>query len=88
MSLPDPLSTSPGGDEPEWISAVTKYESVLKKHDVPSSGMALAMMGDEAMAQHGKGKAFLVTAVDAIDLIVNSSATLGKAREMFPSRVA
>lgn len=87
MGLPDPLSTSPGGDEPAWLAAVEKYEGVLKKHNMPSSGMALALVGDAAMAKMGQGKAFLVPAVDAIDMIVNTSATLGKARDMFPARV-
>jgi 4-hydroxy-2-oxoheptanedioate aldolase len=83
MGLPDPFAANPGGSEPEWIAAIEKYEAVLKKHGVASSGMALAVAGDEAMAKMGKGKAFLVPAVDAVDLIIRSSQVLGQARSMF-----
>jgi 2-keto-3-deoxy-L-rhamnonate aldolase RhmA len=86
MSLPDPFSENPGGNEEEWVAAVEKYEAVLKKHDMPSAGMALAVAGNEAMARNGKGKAFLVPIIDAVDLIVNTSKVLGQAREMFPDR--
>lgn len=83
MSLPDPFSANPGGKEPEWIAAMEKYESVLKKHNIPSAGMALAVAGEDAMAKSGKGKAFLVPAIDAVDLVVGTSRVLGQAREMF-----
>lgn len=86
MSLPDPFSASPGGQEEEWVAAMEKYEAVLRKHDVPSAGMALAVAGEEAMGKNGRGKAFLVPAIDAVDLVVNTSKVLGHAREMFPVR--
>jgi 2-keto-3-deoxy-L-rhamnonate aldolase RhmA len=86
MGLPDPFSPKWGGNEPEWEVAIEKYEAVLKKHDVPSAGMALAIAGEEAMARNGKGKAFLVPSVDAVDLVLNTSRVLGQTREMFSSR--
>jgi 4-hydroxy-2-oxoheptanedioate aldolase len=49
---------------------------VLKKHGVPSAGMALAVAGEESMARNGKGKEFLVAAIDAVDLIVRTSPVL------------
>jgi 4-hydroxy-2-oxoheptanedioate aldolase len=88
MNLPDPFSASPGGSEPEWVAAIEKYEAVLRKHDVPSAGMALAVAGNEAMGRNGRGKAFLVPGIDAVDLVVNTSTVLGQAREMFPLRDA
>jgi 4-hydroxy-2-oxoheptanedioate aldolase len=86
MSLPDPFSENPGGNEEEWVAAVQKYEAVLKKHGMPSAGMALAVAGNEAMARNGMGKAFLVPIIDAEDLVVNTSKVLGQAREMFFDR--
>jgi 4-hydroxy-2-oxoheptanedioate aldolase len=86
MSLPDPFSEKPGGNEEEWVVGVGKYEVVLKEHDMPSAGMALAVAGNEAMARNGKGKAFMVQIIDAVDLVVNTSKVLGQAREMFPPR--
>ncbi|KAE9367263.1 Phosphoenolpyruvate/pyruvate domain-containing protein [Stipitochalara longipes BDJ] len=88
MSLPDPFSANPGGNEPEWIAAISKYEAMLKKHDVPSAGMALAIAGEEAMTRNGKGKAFLVPAIDAVDLVLNTSKVLGQAREIFSPRAS
>jgi len=86
MSLPDPFSASPGGQEPEWISAMEMYEQVLRKHGMPSAGMALAIAGVEPMKRNGEGKAFLVPAVDAVDLVLNTVKVLGQAREMFSSK--
>jgi 4-hydroxy-2-oxoheptanedioate aldolase len=86
MSLPDPFSVNPGGNQVERVAAVEQYEAVLKKHGMLSAGMALAVAGSEAMARNGKGKAFLVLVIDAVDLIVNTSKVLGNAREIFPPR--
>jgi 4-hydroxy-2-oxoheptanedioate aldolase len=86
ISLPNPFSVNPGGNEEEWVAAVEKYEAVLKKHDMPSAEMVLAVAGNEAMARNGKGKACLVPIIDAVDLVVNTSKVLGQAREMFPNR--
>ncbi len=79
MSLPDPFSHTPEGNEAEFVVAVEKYDAVLKKHDMPSAVMVLAacFAVNAAMARNGKGRAFLV------DLIVNASSVLGHAREIF-----
>ena len=55
------------GEEPEWLEAVAKYKSVLAKHDMPDSG--IAMGPPEVQAQAGKGKAFVVVAGDVIALL-------------------
>jgi 4-hydroxy-2-oxoheptanedioate aldolase len=64
-------------------SSDRENEAVLQKHGMPSAGIALAVAGEEAMAKNGKGKAFLVPAIDAVDLIVGTYKVLGQARDMF-----
>jgi 4-hydroxy-2-oxoheptanedioate aldolase len=83
MGLPDPFAAHPGGNGPEWLAAIEKYEAVLQKHGMPSAGMALAVAGEGAIAKSGKGKAFLVPAIDAVDLIVGTSKVLRQVRDMF-----
>jgi 4-hydroxy-2-oxoheptanedioate aldolase len=56
ISLPDLFSGNPGGGERDWVEAVEKCESVLRKYKMPLAGMALAVAGEEAMAQIGEAR--------------------------------
>jgi 4-hydroxy-2-oxoheptanedioate aldolase len=69
-----------GGDEAEWLEAVGKYKSVLKKHDKPSSGLALGT--PEQKLQMGEGRAFVVTTGDVPALLGNLG-ELHEARGLF-----
>jgi 4-hydroxy-2-oxoheptanedioate aldolase len=55
------------GMEPEWLGAVALYESTLKKHNKPASGLALGP--PEMKATMAKGKSFLVTGSDCFALL-------------------
>lgn len=68
------------GSEPDWLEAVAKYKSILKKHDKPDSGIAIGPPEVQAMA--GKGKAFVVVTGDVPSLLSGFGA-LQNARELF-----
>lgn len=86
MGLGDPMSANPGGDEPEWLDAMVKYESTLQKHNMPSSGMAVGLLGPEAQAKSGEGKAFVVPTMDTLLLIFESLGQLTATRKLFPAQ--
>jgi 4-hydroxy-2-oxoheptanedioate aldolase len=57
MSLP-----GLGGEEPEWIAAVKKYNATLKKHNKGASGFSMGP--PEVRATLSRGKSFVVVASD------------------------
>lgn len=75
------VATGFGGPEPEYLRAVAKFESVLKKHDKPRGGQALGT--PEVMRESGKDNCLNFVAIDVLALI-GLVDTLQVAREMFP----
>jgi 4-hydroxy-2-oxoheptanedioate aldolase len=69
-----------GGGEPEWLEAFEKYKSILRKHDKPSSGLALGT--PEQKLKMGEGRAFVVTSADVAALLGHLG-ELYSAREIF-----
>jgi 2-keto-3-deoxy-L-rhamnonate aldolase RhmA len=68
------------GNEPEWLETVAKYKSILKKHDMPDSGVAIGP--PEIQAAAGKGKAFVVVTGDVPTLMAGFG-ELQSARQLF-----
>lgn len=54
------------GDEPEWLAAVEKFNSALKKHNKPRAGFCLG--GGEELAKMGEDNVLLVHAADVMKL--------------------
>jgi 4-hydroxy-2-oxoheptanedioate aldolase len=76
------VATGFPGPEEEYVSAVRKFEDVLRKHDMPRGGIAL---GDPEMVKClGKDNALSFIAADVMAL-GGLAASLGPAREMFPA---
>jgi 4-hydroxy-2-oxoheptanedioate aldolase len=57
VSIGLPFSFSKVPTEPEWLVALDKYYSILKKHDKPSSGFGLG--APEQVAQIAKSKCII-----------------------------
>ncbi|RDW73737.1 hypothetical protein BP5796_07179 [Coleophoma crateriformis] len=69
------------GEEPEWMKLKALYESTLRKHNMPSSGLAL---GPPAVrAKMAKGKSFMVSGSDVYG-ILGQAAGLADMRQSFP----
>ena len=66
------------GSEPRFLEIVELYQNVLKKHDVPNSGMCLG--GDWAK---GVNKSFVIVGGDAFAFLADI-ATIKNARENLP----
>lgn len=66
MGLPGLL-----GEEPEWVEALAIYESTLKKHNKPASGLSLGP--PEMKAAMARGKSFLVSGSDFYALLGQTS---------------
>ena len=75
MGLPGVL-----GQEPEWLEAVALYESALKKHNKPASGLALGP--PEMKAAMARGKSFMVTGSD-FNALLGQTSELTHMRENF-----
>ena len=54
------------GSEPEWLAAVDKFNSTLKKHEKPRAGFCLA--GGEELTEMGQDNVLLVHAADVLKL--------------------
>ncbi len=54
------------GAEPEWLAAVDKFNSILKKHKKPRAGFCLA--GGEELAKMGEDNVLLVHSADVLKL--------------------
>ncbi|KAH6640126.1 Pyruvate/Phosphoenolpyruvate kinase-like domain-containing protein [Chaetomium tenue] len=54
------------GEEPEWLAAVEKFNSTLKKHNKPRAGFCLG--GGEELAKMGEDNVLLVHAADVMKL--------------------
>ncbi|KAJ5585113.1 uncharacterized protein N7459_004913 [Penicillium hispanicum] len=67
-------------DEPEWHETLAKFNSILKKHNMPCGGLALGP--PETMRAMGQGKAMMFVAADTIAL-QGTVEELKKAREIF-----
>ncbi len=73
----------PEQPEPEYLQAVAKFESVLKKHDKPRGGQAF---GDpEVMRKSGKDNSLNFVAVDVLALM-GLAGQITVARELFPAQ--
>jgi 4-hydroxy-2-oxoheptanedioate aldolase len=55
------------GDEPEWLAVFARYMAVLRKHNKPSSGLAMGTR--EQIRKLAEGKCFVVTAADYLHLL-------------------
>ena len=68
--------------EPEFIAAMAKFDSVLKKHDKPRAGQAIG--SPDVMKQQGKDNSLNFVAVDVLGL-AGQAELIPVAREMFPA---
>ena len=71
------------GQEPEWKEAVALYESTLRKHNKPASGLAFG--SPEMKNALGRGRSFMVTGAD-IYALMGESAQLSDMRERFQQK--
>ena len=66
------------GQEKEWLDAVALYESTLKKHNKPASGLVL---GDpEAKARMARGRSLMFTTADMYSLLMEGFRDLQEMR--------
>lgn len=72
-----------GEPEPEFVKAMAKFESVLRKHDKPRGGVALGP--PEVMRELGKDNCISFIAADAMALM-GLADVLPLAKEMFPAQ--
>ena len=77
------LAGSFGGPEPEYLQAVAKFESILKKHDKPRGGAAIGT--PEVVRELGKENSISFVAMDA-GALIGTTGNLSAAREMFPAQ--
>ena len=70
------------GEEPEFIAAVDKFDSVLRKHDQPRGGLALGP--PDVMKKLGQNNSLSFVAADVMAL-GGMAASLGPVKEMFPA---
>ncbi|KAL2152816.1 hypothetical protein VTH82DRAFT_3971 [Thermothelomyces myriococcoides] len=54
------------GNEPDWVAAVEKYNSVVKKHNKPRAGFCLG--GGEELTKMGEQNALIIHAADVLKL--------------------
>lgn len=76
MGLEDPW-----GNEPEFLEAIAKYESVLRKHDKPGSGIVQG--SPETMKYLSRGRAFMLVASD-VQAMMSQKQALVDARALMP----
>lgn len=81
VSMNLPGNSGMGGAESEWVEAVAKYTSVLKKHNKPAAGFGVG----PTMAQMAEGKSFIVVAADVMALGALAQG-LQEAKGMFPAQ--
>ena len=72
-----------GGSEPEFLQAVAKFESILKKHDKPRGGAVIGT--PEVMRAQGKDNSISFVAMDA-GAFIGTTELLRKSKEMFPAQ--
>lgn len=72
-----------GGTEPEFLQAVAKFESILKKHDKPRGGAVIGT--PEAMRALGKENSISFVAMDVVALI-GTTRILSESRNLFPAQ--
>ena len=73
---------NPGALEPEFIQAMAKFESILKKHDKPRSGLAMGPPAAQKKQAQNNSLSFL--GVDALALR-GLADIIPVARQMFPA---
>ena len=71
-----------GEPNPEFVQAMAKFESTLKKHGKPRGGQALG--GPEAMGEQGKNNSISFVAVDVLAL-AGLAELIPAARKVFPA---
>ncbi|KAK4038579.1 Pyruvate/Phosphoenolpyruvate kinase-like domain-containing protein [Parachaetomium inaequale] len=64
MNLPGNFGM--GGNEPEWLAAVEKFDATLKKHNKPRAGFSLG--GGEELTKMGQDHVLLLHAADVMKL--------------------
>jgi 2-keto-3-deoxy-L-rhamnonate aldolase RhmA len=69
------------GQEPEWVSALNTFRSVLEKHDKPYSGLATG--DDEWLKIRGEGRSVMFVASD-LEAILRTRDDLARIRKLFP----
>jgi 2-keto-3-deoxy-L-rhamnonate aldolase RhmA len=69
------------GDEPAFLAAISRYNSILAKHDMPGAGIVQGP--PEVMTQLSKGRAFMIVASD-VQAIMGQKKTLMEARSLMP----
>lgn len=66
VSMGLPANAGQGGNEPEWLAAVEKFHSVIRKHDVSYCGFAFGT--DSQVEQLGRDKSFIIVGADVMAL--------------------
>jgi 2-keto-3-deoxy-L-rhamnonate aldolase RhmA/pyoverdine/dityrosine biosynthesis protein Dit1/alpha-ketoglutarate-dependent taurine dioxygenase/SAM-dependent methyltransferase len=69
------------GDEPKFLAAIAKYNSILAKHDMPGAGLAIGP--PEVMTERSKGRAFMIVGSD-VQAIMGQKKVLLDARSLMP----
>ncbi|GKU06417.1 pyoverdine dityrosine biosynthesis [Fusarium langsethiae] len=69
------------GNEPEFLTAVGKYNSILAKHDMPGAGIVQGP--PDVMTQLSKGRAFMIVASD-VQAIMGQKQAFVEARTLMP----
>lgn len=71
------------GQETEWLNALDTFESILRKHDKPYSGLATG--DDEWLKLRGEGRSVMFVSSD-LEAILRTRDDLAHVRTLFPKR--
>lgn len=77
----DLLAGGVEGDDPQWLEAKALYESTLRKHNKPASGLALD--SPELTKSMARGRSFVVCSGDMFGLMQSGLRDVSFARENF-----
>jgi 2-keto-3-deoxy-L-rhamnonate aldolase RhmA len=77
----DLLAGGVEGDDPQWLEAKALYESTLRKHNKPASGLALG--SPELTKSMARGRSFVVCSGDMFGLMQSGLRDVSFARENF-----
>ena len=69
------------GPEPEFVQAVAKFDSILKKHNKPRASVLLGQ--PEVMKKNGKDNSINFTAIDVLGLM-GLTENLPAVKKLFP----
>jgi 4-hydroxy-2-oxoheptanedioate aldolase len=71
------------GEEKEFMDAVALYESILRKHNKPASGLALGTL--EMKKSMARGRSLIVTTSDLYSLVGAAMSDLAEVKKDFPA---